>query len=99
MSINICQKIDCPYFNSNSSSFGCQRYAVAPHCHLNKEYQFSTTQYALYVSDEYDNLDDVKDSNDSFFLYDAKYQNDINFVRLNSDWITGWKVGELSERK
>lgn len=99
MSINICNKIKCPYFNSNSNGFGCQRYAVASHCHLNKDYKFSQTQYALYVSDGYDNFADVKDSNDSFFLSDKKYQDDIDFGQLNSDWITGWKVGELNERE
>jgi hypothetical protein len=51
------------------------------------------------VSDGYDNFADVKDSNDSFFLSDKKYQDDIDFGQLNSDWITGWKVGELNERE
>lgn len=97
MTINLCKTISCPYFNPNTNGFGCQRYMVAPHCHLNKTYQFSETQYALYVPDDYDDFADVKDSNDSFFLSDEKYAADLEFVRNNSDWIEGWKVREINE--
>lgn len=64
MTINVCKTINCPYFNPNTNDFGCQRYSVAPMCHL-RTYRFYETQYALYAPDDYDMFDDVKASNDS----------------------------------
>jgi hypothetical protein len=54
--INVCDSINCPFGIRKNGLFGCQKYAVALHCHLlqaedgsaRTELKNSSTQYYLY---------------------------------------------------
>ena len=78
---NICKSIDCPYFSDNyKTSWGCQRYGVAPLCHLignpdsgncRKELRRTSTQYDLH-GDGYD-IAALKKENEEFLVNDPRY--------------------------
>lgn len=98
--INICQLIQCPYFNEKSQNYGCQRYGISCQCHLKKARALTSTQYALYASqgDEI-NVPSIKEENNKFFLNDNKYINDLYFQAENPDFFRekDFKVKEIPE--
>ena len=81
---NICKSIQCPYFaDDHKTSWGCQRYSVAPLCHLignpdkgnyRKELKQTSTQYALH-GDGYD-VAVLKQENEKFLASDPRYLDD-----------------------
>lgn len=87
--INICQKINCPYFSEVNGNWGCQRYAVASGCHLTAIAELQSTDYALYVG-SLDSVDisNLTSQNNHFFLEDPKYKNDLELQEGTDDWFT-----------
>lgn len=72
--INVCDQINCPFAVRKNSSFGCQKYLVALHCHLlqapdgsrRTELKDSSTQYYLYSYPNKIDLSVLQEENDQF---------------------------------
>ena len=101
--MNICQKIQCPYFSDNHRrSYGCQRYPYSKVCHLadgKPHADLTWSEYYLAVPDgslsEAELLQWQKENN-RFFLEDPKYTDEVKFFNENSDWADGGFVpGEI----
>ena len=110
--MNLCKAINCPYFNSATNGYGCQRYMVAPHCHLinptthatlrlqyNVSEPIEATQYTLCLNTNNQKaITYLKQNNNSWLSQDKKYKDDLAFVESHQDWFTKdmWKVTNLS---
>ncbi|NJK70612.1 MAG: hypothetical protein HC786_21365 [Richelia sp. CSU_2_1] len=74
--LSVCLQIQCPYLCKDGNSYGCQAYRSSCGCHLRKIYGFESNEYALFASSEID-VATLKAENDSFFLEDPKYADDL----------------------
>lgn len=77
---SVCETIKCPFFCSDTrTSYGCQRYSVALHCHLTSSAPGDlkdSTQYALHASDEETlklKANEWQELNNAFMLSDQTY--------------------------
>lgn len=90
MVINVCEKIECPWYQPETNGFGCQAYAVALHWHLYSKHKSKlpqTTQFALYVNEgETPVLEVFKEENDYFWENSPRYQEDREFIESHPDW-------------
>ena len=85
-SINVCSKIQCPWYQPETNGFGCQAYAVALHCHLYvrfKEELPYATQYALYGNAPDltpEKMQKFKLANDGFWRGSERYHQGREFL-------------------
>ena len=88
--MNICKAINCPFFNSATNGYGCQRYLASNHCHLIQQFpniNFNPNQYALSSSEKL-NLDGLKQANVEFFTTDEVYLDKLEHQQTHPDWYT-----------
>ncbi|MEG4964103.1 MULTISPECIES: hypothetical protein [unclassified Microcoleus] len=73
--ICVCDSINCPFGIRNNGLFGCQKYAVALHCHLlqaedgsyqRTELKNTSTQYFLYSYPDKVDLLELAEQNAKF---------------------------------
>lgn len=50
--INICSRIKCPFYNSDSTCNRCTRYFNSRYCHLTLVFAFKANGYSLFTSKE-----------------------------------------------
>ena len=101
--MNICQKIQCPYFSNNHRrSYGCQRYQFSRCCHLavaKPHVDLDWSEYYLSVGDASITNSELlqwQSENNRFFLEDPKYSEQTQFFKENADWAEGTFVpGEI----
>jgi len=91
--INICKKIQCPYFSDDHrKSYGCRRYLYSRGCHLaigKPHVNLAWSEYYLSVGDA--SISDAEllqwqKENNRFFQEDPQYTDDILFFEENPDW-------------
>lgn len=75
--MNVCIQIDCPYVNPDA---GCQRFHVATACPLQKQFSGlaqppQASQYFLYGKLTDQELQEAKQSIESWLLQDNGYKN------------------------
>lgn len=82
--INVCSRIQCPYFqNDCASSQGCARYGNPSHCHLTSVFAFASDPHGLFVGNE-SALHSVKRANDGWIAKDKASQQSLRYgVRKN----------------
>ena len=94
--MNICQKIQCPYFSDDHrKSYGCRRYLYSRSCHLaigKPHVNLTWSEYYLSVGDA--SVSDAEllqwqRENNRFFQEDPRYTEDIQFFEENPDWAEG----------
>ena len=91
--INVCAKIQCPYFQQDcASSQGCARYCNPGHCHLTSVFAFASEPHGLLAANESD-LHSVKRANDGWIAKDKASQRSIRYGGINN------KFSPIQKRK
>lgn len=82
--INVCARIQCPYFqNDCASSQGCAKYGNPSHCHLTSVFAFASDPYGLFAANE-SALHSVKRANDGWIAKDKASQLSIRHGGRNN---------------
>lgn len=82
--INVCARIQCPYFqNDCASSQGCARYCNPDHCHLTSVFAFASEPHGLFAANE-SALHSVKRANDGWIAKDKASQRSIRHGGRNN---------------
>nr|AIA17141.1 Unknown Function [uncultured bacterium] len=82
--INVCARIQCPYFQQDFASFqGCARYCNPGHCHLTSVFAFVSEPHGLFAANESD-LHSVKRANDGWIAKDKASQRSIRYGGRNN---------------
>jgi len=83
--MNICQAIQCPYFD-DGKSYRCTRYLYSHLCHLQHyKVPLSSNGYYLAASLPPQQIQHLKQENNRFFLEDPKYAKDRIFQDVFPD--------------
>jgi hypothetical protein len=77
--MNICELINCPYFEPTSrGSYGCHRYTRSSFCHLKNSYpSLGDNEYILCGEASQPEIELLAKANDAYLLADMKYQSDL----------------------
>jgi hypothetical protein len=72
--VNVCEKIKCPFFNKKSSSYHCcTRYLNSTQCHLRSVFAFKSARQGLFTTHESE-LASVKMANNGWIAKDNTSQ-------------------------
>ncbi len=83
--INICSRIKCPFYNSNSSCNRCTRYFNSRYCHLTLVFAFKADGYSLFTTKESE-LIHIKQVNENWIdqnTNDSRNNLDKNRINVN----------------
>lgn len=81
--INICSRIKCPFYNSDSSCNRCTRYFNSRYCHLTLVFAFQADGYSLFTTKESE-LIHIKQINENWIDQNTnKSKNNLDKNRVN----------------
>ena len=85
--INICSRIKCPFYNSDSDCNRCTRYFNSRYCHLTLVFAFKADGYSLFADNESE-IRHIKQVNQNWIAQNTNNSREvISSNRLNSNSI------------